>query len=281
MQYLITQIFLYLVAAAGTGWLIGRFTTKTREASALRSLNEWQEKYYALEQYRNRLKKENHSLNKTHQKHLREMAQLRVQLTGMKARSQTVAAEERGRTDRVELYKKALMERDQMIQKLRQRVEASENKVKHLLARVSALSSSKRQFEERLQDQNGENDLLSTQIFDLNTETKSAQSRLRLITSERDKLNAEVELLSKERAEYQDRVDTLIEEQESLMGKVRELKGQTEEYETHLAELRSDMNDLTTQVLNVSNERDNYLKKLRKISSLLEVEAEREREDVA
>lgn len=281
MQYLVTQIFLYLVAAAGTGWLIGRFTTKTREASALRSLNEWQEKYYALEQYRNRLKKENHSLNKTHQKQLKEMAQLRVQLTGMKARSQTIVTEQKGRRDRVDLYKKALIERDDVIQKLRQRVEASENKVKHLLARVSSLSSSKRQFEDRLQDRSGENDLLSTQIFDLNTETKSAQSRLRLITAERDKLNAEVDLLSKERADNQDRVDTLIDEQESLMSKVKELKNQTQAYETHLAELRSDMNDLTTQVLNVSNERDSYLSKLNKISSLLEAETAREREDVA
>lgn len=279
MQYLLTQIFLYLIAAAGTGWLIGRFTTKTREASALRSLNEWQEKYYALEQYRNRLKKENHTLNKAHQKHLKEMAQLRVQLTGVKAKSQTLASEQQGRQGRVDLYKNALIERDEIIQKLRQRVESSENKVKHLLARVSSLSSSKREFEDRLQDQNGENDLLSTQIFDLNTETKSAQSRLRLISSERDKLGAEVELLSKERAQYQDRVDTLIDEQDSLMSKVRELKDQTKEYETHLSELRSDMNDLTTQVLNVSNERDSYLNKLRKISSLLE--AETAREDVA
>ncbi len=276
MQYLLTQIFLCLLAATGTGWLIGRFTSKTREFNALRSLTEWQEKYHALEQYRNRLKKENHSLNKAHQKQLKEMAQFRVQLTGLKAKSQTLANEHVGSRERVDSLKKAITERDQLIQKYQQRVIASDNKVKHLLARVSALSASKREMEDRLQDASGECDLLSTQIFDLNKETKSAQGRLRLLGTEREKLAAEVDVLGQEKSAYQERVDTLIQEQHSLMDKIKELKHQRDEYETRVDELRSNMDDLTTQIIHIKSERDDYLGKLRKISSVLDNEAAKE-----
>ncbi len=270
MQYLISQILLYLTAAAGIGWFIGRFTARSRERAAIRELTEWQEKYHALEQYRNRLKKENKGLAQAYRKQLKELAEFRIRLTGMEAKAQTLSLEKSINKAQFTDLGEEIRQRDELIRSYQQRLRESNSKVKQLLERVAALSTAKRELEEELEEATGEKNLLNTQLINLSEETREAQKRLVEIVSERESLSSEIEMLGTEKEEHQVRVDLLLAEQESLLDKVAELKRQKEEYEARVNELRDSMEDLTTQIIDIRTERDDYLDKLKAISGVLE-----------
>ncbi len=270
MQYLMTQIFLYLAAATGIGWFIGRFTARSRERAAIRELTEWQEKYHALEQYRNRLKKENHGLARAYRKQLKQLAEFRIRLTGMEAKAQTLSLEKSINKVQFTDLSDEIKQRDELIRSYQQRLRDSNSKVKQLLERVATLSAAKRELEQELEDAANEKNLLNTQLINLSEETKQAQQKLIEIVSERESLSSEIEMLDSEKEEQQGRVDLLLAEQESLLDKVAELKRQKEEYEARVNELRSSMEDLTTQIIDIRTERDDYLERLKTISGVLE-----------
>ncbi len=270
MQYLMTQIFLFLAAATGIGWFIGRFTARSRERAAIRELTEWQEKYHALEQYRNRLKKENHALADAYRKQLKQLAEFRIRLTGMEAKAQTLTLEKSINKAQFTDLDDEIKQRDALIHSYQQRLRESNSKVKQLLERVAALSAAKRELEQELEATSDEKNLLNTQLIDLSAETKQAQKKLLEIVSERESLSSEIEMLDSEKHEHQDRVDLLLNEQESLLSKVADLKQQKEEYERRVNELRDNMEDLTTQIIDIRTERDDYLERLKTISGVLD-----------
>lgn len=270
MQYLISQIILFLVAATGIGWFLGRFTARSRERSAIRDLTEWQEKYHALEQYRNRLKKENHSLAEAYRKQLKELAEFRIRLTGLQAKEQTLKLEKSIHSARYTDLDDEIKQRDALIKSYQERLQESNSKVRQLLQRVAALSAAKRELEDELEEASAEKKMLNTQLIDLSEETKEAQQKLYAIVSERETLASEVEMLDSEKDEQQGRVDLLLREQESLLEKVAELKRQKEDYEERVNELRDNMEDLTTQIIDIRTERDDYFERLKAISNMLE-----------
>jgi len=265
-----TQIFVFLAAATGIGWFIGRFTARSREKTAIRELTEWQEKYHALEQYRNRLKKENHGLAKAYRKQLKELSEFRIRLTGMQAKAQTLSLEQSISKTRYTDMNDEISRRDAMIESYQQKLRDASSKIRQLLQRVATLSAAKRELEAELEETSGERNLLNTQLIDLSKETQAARNKLHQIASERDSLSTEINTLDSEKHQYQDRVDLLVGEQESLMSKVANLKKQKEEYEKRVDDLRHSMEDLTTQIIDIRTERDDYLERLKTISGVVD-----------
>ena len=270
MQYLLSQIFIFLAAATGVGWFIGRFTAKSREKTAIRELTEWQEKYHALEQYRNRLKKENHGLAAAYRKQLKELSEFRIRLTGIQAKAQTLSLEKSISKTRFTDLDDEIQQRDALIDSYQHKLRNANSKIQQLLQRVATLSAAKRDLEDELEETSGERNQLNTQLIDLNKETLEARNKLRQIESERDNLSSEVNVLDSAKEQYQDRVDLLVGEQESLMNKVTNLKKQKEEYEKRVNELRDSMEDLTTQIIDIRTERDDYLERLKTISGVVD-----------
>ena len=253
MLYLMSKIFIYLIAAAFLGWLIGRAGAKQRERRLEEELREIETRYASLEDYRDRINKENFSLKEENRNKSRELAHFKRLTEDNKVKSQTFEMENSDTRTRL----------DQLREKLESQERQTRREREALAVEVENLKTQRQEMMERHQKLIQEKKALEAQLKspgnkDLNTLEKEYHA----LRSDRKKLSAQVELLLAERADYEERVQNLMKEQQELSRQVRELKKNQVSSEQ--------LEELTTQIMDIRSERDDYFNRLRTISNVIE-----------
>ncbi len=253
MLYLMTKIFIYLVAAAFLGWLIGRAGGKRRERRLEEELREIETKYASLEDYRDRINKENFALKEENRNKSRELAHFKRLTEDSKVKSQTFEMENSDSRARLDRLREKLAAQERRAQQERESLvmELGQLKAQHqeMMERHQKLIQEKKTLEAQLQSAN-------------RTPSDDMEKEYHALKSDRKKLSAQVELLLKERADYEERVQNLMKEQQELSRQVRELKKNQVSNEQ--------LEELTTQIMDIRNERDDYFNRLRTISNVIE-----------
>lgn len=274
MQYLISQIFLCLVAATLAGAAITYFIMKSKRIKLQAEVGDWRNKHNALEAYRDRINRDYFVLKNKNKAHVSELSTLKHELTEAKISGQTNTLE---RNDMEGKYKKFMREYEKNSQQLdaeRKNFEAEKSQadqtVQRLMSRISTLVSDKEAALSATDSLSHEQEHLNTQLIDMNSEQDRMKSNVRLLSSESEKLTTEVEILAREKSDYQERVNELVAEQSSLLEKVDAIKGEKKQAFEAVSELTVEIEDMTTQIFNLRNERDDYFGKLKTISNLAE-----------
>lgn len=234
MHYLIAKIFLYLLAAAVIGGLIGYWLSKSRARSERESIDDWRMKYNLLEEERDRQKTKYITLKNKNMHYHDESIKLNAGINELKERGNNISQQrddfESKYTALMHSYNDDVARQDKEQEERASQLEAANLKVEQLLERVTLLSSEKTQAKSSLELIQGERDQLSTQLIDLSERGDEARNHLRLVNSERDKLTQEMQVLSRERENYEDRLDSLVKDQQILATKVVELKQERDDY---------------------------------------------------
>ncbi len=255
MLYLVTNIIVYLVAAAALGWLIGWAGGKRRARQLRDNLREIEARHASLEDYRDRINKENFNLKEQVREKAREIAHLKRTAENNRVKSQTFEMEHGDIRRKLEQLDETSSSREENlraeIDNLRKELTKARSQVSELMDRHSRLVQEKKSLERQLQSRQ-----------DHGVHSSTLENELRAVKTERRKLAAQVDLLLKERADYEERIQNLVKEQKELSKQVRELK--------KLEATTEKIEELTTQIIDIRNERDDYFNRLRTISNVIE-----------
>ena len=255
MLYLVTNIIVYLVAAAMLGWLVGWAGGKRRERRLKDDLRETDARYASLEDYRDRINKENFSLKEQVREKAREIAHLRRTTEDSRVKSQTFEMEHDDVQRKLEQLGEKSSSREKHLQMESESLHMALNKahtqVSELMDRHSRLVQEKKSLEQQLQA-----------VQEKGVHSSMLEKEFHSLKSERKKLAAQVDLLLRERTDYEERIQNLVMEQKGLSKQVRELK--------KLEATTEKIEELTTQIIDIRNERDDYFNRLRTISNVIE-----------